>query len=271
MGLYDSIMVPCPKCEYRNEFQTKSGPCELNTYQIEDAPDDAMLDVNRHAPIKCHVCDTMYSAPERPTQLDILSANPTACREDIAKYRALVAEVEAERDEARACAALEAQHHAFLRKERDEARSRLAEVERERDEANAEWQGADGKAAAMEAERDVYRSMLCDVIASAHPHRTEHPRMFAQWERARELLKDGPPVGQAWAERDSALSELAQVKARLEAFAPVDDLIDDCAWSQMDRHDLRDDDLATFVVTAMQEAERRLEALSTSQPAKEMK
>jgi len=83
MGLYDSIMVPCPKCGYRNEFQTKSGPCLLNTYQIEDAPDDAMLDVNRHAPTKCHVCDTMYSAPERPTAEDSL-------RSEVDRLRALV-------------------------------------------------------------------------------------------------------------------------------------------------------------------------------------
>lgn len=78
---------------------------------------------------------------------------------------------------------------------------------RERDQSQAERQGADGKAEAMEMERDVYRAMLCDVIASAHPYPKEHPTMTKQWARARELLKNGPPVGQAWAERDAALKE----------------------------------------------------------------
>jgi hypothetical protein len=43
-----------------------------------------------------------------------------------------------------------------------------------------------------EHERDAYRAMLCDLLASAHPHPTEHPTMTKQWGRARELLKNGP-------------------------------------------------------------------------------
>ena len=49
-------------------------------------------------------------------------------------------------------------------------------------------------AALIEAERDAYRAMICDLLASAHPHPTEHPTMTKQWERARALLKDGPPL-----------------------------------------------------------------------------
>jgi hypothetical protein len=44
-----------------------------------------------------------------------------------------------------------------------------------------------------QAERDAYRAMVCDLLASAHPHPTEHPTMTKQWARARELLKNGPP------------------------------------------------------------------------------
>jgi hypothetical protein len=58
-------------------------------------------------------------------------------------------------------------------------------ISRMRDEAIAERNTA-------HAERDTYRSMLCDVIASAHPHPDEHPTMTKAWERARELLKNGP-------------------------------------------------------------------------------
>lgn len=42
------------------------------------------------------------------------------------------------------------------------------------------------------AERDAYRAMIADLLASAHPHPTEHPTMTKQWARARELLKNGP-------------------------------------------------------------------------------
>lgn len=45
---------------------------------------------------------------------------------------------------------------------------------------------------ALTIERDAYRSMLCDLLASAHPHPVEHPTMTKQWNRARELLKNGP-------------------------------------------------------------------------------
>jgi hypothetical protein len=38
---------------------------------------------------------------------------------------------------------------------------------------------------------DMYRAMLCDLLASGHPHPTEHPTMARQWRRARRLLKFG--------------------------------------------------------------------------------
>lgn len=45
-----------------------------------------------------------------------------------------------------------------------------------------------------EHERDTYRAMVCDLLSSAHPHPKEHPTMTRQWDRARELLKNGPPA-----------------------------------------------------------------------------
>jgi hypothetical protein len=62
MGVYTTIMVPCPTCDVRAEFQSKSGgDGTLATYTLEDAPDDVLLDVNRHAPIRCHQCGTRFS------------------------------------------------------------------------------------------------------------------------------------------------------------------------------------------------------------------
>lgn len=54
MGMYDSVMVKCPKCGEEQEFQTKSGDCFLDVYTLEDCPDDVMVDVNRHSPYDCN-------------------------------------------------------------------------------------------------------------------------------------------------------------------------------------------------------------------------
>lgn len=53
MGMFDSVMVPCPKCGTEMEFQTKGGECLLLRYTLENAPEDAMSDVNRLAPTEC--------------------------------------------------------------------------------------------------------------------------------------------------------------------------------------------------------------------------
>lgn len=53
MGLYDCIYSQCPKCGDELEFQTKSGDCLLESYTIENCPDNALANANRHSPIKC--------------------------------------------------------------------------------------------------------------------------------------------------------------------------------------------------------------------------
>ena len=53
MGLFDTILVPCPKCSEKMEFQTKSGDCSLRSFDLVSAPKNMMKDVNRHAPYKC--------------------------------------------------------------------------------------------------------------------------------------------------------------------------------------------------------------------------
>lgn len=65
MGMFDTVTVPCPTCGERREFQSKSGECKLETYTLDDAPDDVLLDVNRHSPLRCHVCGTRYSVEIR--------------------------------------------------------------------------------------------------------------------------------------------------------------------------------------------------------------
>lgn len=60
MGVYDTVIVPCPVCGETSEFQSKSGKCLLDTYTLDDAPDDVLLDVNRHAPNRCAKCSTKF-------------------------------------------------------------------------------------------------------------------------------------------------------------------------------------------------------------------
>jgi len=67
MGMYDTVMVPCPNCKEKNEFQSKSGDCVLNIYNLEDTPQDVLLDVNRHSPISCLNCGTSYKVYLTPT------------------------------------------------------------------------------------------------------------------------------------------------------------------------------------------------------------
>ena len=53
MGVYDSVMVPCPRCGREVSFQSKSGPCELRDYKLDECPLDVLVDVNRHSPHAC--------------------------------------------------------------------------------------------------------------------------------------------------------------------------------------------------------------------------
>ena len=38
MGMFDTVYFKCPKCQHRIEEQSKSGPCMLKDYDIDDAP-----------------------------------------------------------------------------------------------------------------------------------------------------------------------------------------------------------------------------------------
>lgn len=60
MGMYDTVMVRCPQCGVPAEFQSKSGICALATYSLDEAPDDVLRDVNRHAPATCAKCGARF-------------------------------------------------------------------------------------------------------------------------------------------------------------------------------------------------------------------
>jgi len=65
MGCYDIIRVPCPTCQEVEDFQSKGGPCSLYTYDLDDAPADVLMDVNRHSPYTCRRCGTQFQVATR--------------------------------------------------------------------------------------------------------------------------------------------------------------------------------------------------------------
>ena len=65
MGIYDTVLVPCPKCGGVEYAQSKSGECELKDYALDDAPLDVLVDVNRHAPFQCERCSTVFEVNEK--------------------------------------------------------------------------------------------------------------------------------------------------------------------------------------------------------------
>lgn len=51
--MYDSVMVPCPKCGTRVEAQSKAGDCSLATYELDNAPPKVLADVATDGPYYC--------------------------------------------------------------------------------------------------------------------------------------------------------------------------------------------------------------------------
>jgi hypothetical protein len=43
MGMYDTIHIPCPKCQTPVDIQSKGGECLLNNYTLDTAPVDVLL------------------------------------------------------------------------------------------------------------------------------------------------------------------------------------------------------------------------------------
>lgn len=58
MGMFDSVMVPCPACHTDIEFQSKSGECLLGVYTLDTVPMSVLADLNRHSPYSCPKCQT---------------------------------------------------------------------------------------------------------------------------------------------------------------------------------------------------------------------
>ena len=59
MGMFNTVLVNCPKCGKTHEFQSKSGNCTLEEYNLKECPTDVIIDVNRYSPYKC-ACGAVF-------------------------------------------------------------------------------------------------------------------------------------------------------------------------------------------------------------------
>jgi rubredoxin len=57
---FDTVMVACPVCGQRVSFNSHSGDCVSAVYDLEDAPDDVMYDVNLHFNHTCSGCGSVF-------------------------------------------------------------------------------------------------------------------------------------------------------------------------------------------------------------------
>jgi len=53
MGVYDMIDLNCPLCGKEYVAQSKSGPCGMECFKLQNCPDNVLIDANRHAPFQC--------------------------------------------------------------------------------------------------------------------------------------------------------------------------------------------------------------------------
>ena len=61
MGIYDSVMVPCPTCGHKVEAQSKGAVAPyMETYDISMCPLEVFSDINRHAPWRCPECKDVF-------------------------------------------------------------------------------------------------------------------------------------------------------------------------------------------------------------------
>ncbi len=62
MGMFDSLFMDCPACgaERALEFQSKSGPCQLEEYTIENVPAEVLMGLHRDIEGKCPNCGKSF-------------------------------------------------------------------------------------------------------------------------------------------------------------------------------------------------------------------
>ena len=66
MGVYDTIIMPCPECGELYHAQSKgSGDRSLRVFELTFCPLDVLSDANRRAPFTCENCGTNFEVETR--------------------------------------------------------------------------------------------------------------------------------------------------------------------------------------------------------------
>ena len=76
MGMYDTVLIPCPKCGTKHDAQSKSGICDCITYEIYEAPVEVLGDINRHAPFVCDHCGAEFKVVVKSMAFPVLLSMP---------------------------------------------------------------------------------------------------------------------------------------------------------------------------------------------------
>ena len=72
MGMYDTVLIKCPKCDGDIEFQSKAGKCLLSTYTLRDAPEELIDDIIDEGSVWCCNCEVDLKVFEKIVKKIIL-------------------------------------------------------------------------------------------------------------------------------------------------------------------------------------------------------
>lgn len=88
MGMYDRVMVPCPKCGSKVEFQSKTGPCLLQEFELDKVPAEILEGINACSPISCRKCGSFLRIEENEGAPYVMQVNrPVAEEQGRIPYR----------------------------------------------------------------------------------------------------------------------------------------------------------------------------------------
>jgi endogenous inhibitor of DNA gyrase (YacG/DUF329 family) len=63
MGIYDTVLCPCPRCGKLYSAQSKgSENMAMRVFYLTEAKKDVTSDVNRHSPFTCDRCHSVFYA-----------------------------------------------------------------------------------------------------------------------------------------------------------------------------------------------------------------
>jgi len=60
MGCFDTVLIDCPHCNFRNEHQTKAGDCRLLDYKLDEAPLKLLAHLEDYNPFECEKCKKSF-------------------------------------------------------------------------------------------------------------------------------------------------------------------------------------------------------------------